>query len=113
MVNKSPLNPLSTTGLLTPVLIGSYHEMFTCVANYDKAFKMLHAQTCIYETIFLTPLLISSKYDTLFLLTNRQVVLMGLITDEKGYVTGDVLPIIQNIVRLTEKATQPDINIIT
>ncbi len=32
-----------------------------------------------HETIFLTPLLISSKYDRIFLLTNRQVVLMGLI----------------------------------
>ena len=31
------INPLGTTGLLTPYLIGSYHEMFTCVANYDKA----------------------------------------------------------------------------
>ncbi len=38
-------NPLSTIGLLTPVLIGSYLEIFTCVANFDKALKMLHAQT--------------------------------------------------------------------
>ena len=31
------INPLNTTGLLTPFLIGSYHEICTCVANYDKA----------------------------------------------------------------------------
>ncbi len=34
------LNPLSTTGLLTPFLIGSYHELFTCLANHYKALKM-------------------------------------------------------------------------
>ena len=46
------LYPLSTIGLLTPFLIGSYLKklMFTCVANYDKALEMLHAQT--YETYF-------------------------------------------------------------
>ena len=33
-------NVLYTTGLLTPFLIGSYHEMFTCSANYDKSLKM-------------------------------------------------------------------------
>ncbi len=43
---RTKINPLSTTGLLTLYLIGSYHEMFTCVANHDKALKMLHAQTC-------------------------------------------------------------------
>ncbi len=43
---KEWFNPLSTTGLLTPFLIGPYHELFTCVANYDTAFKMLHTQTC-------------------------------------------------------------------
>ncbi len=29
------IKPLSTTGLLTPSLIGSYSEMFTWLANYD------------------------------------------------------------------------------
>ena len=28
------LNPLNTTSLLTPFLIGSYHEISTCLANY-------------------------------------------------------------------------------
>ena len=42
---------LITTGLLTSFLIGSYFEMFTCVANYDKALKMLHYKL---KTIFLT-----------------------------------------------------------
>ncbi len=46
MMLESEFNPLSTIGLLTPFLIGSYLVMFTCVANYDKALKMLHAQTC-------------------------------------------------------------------
>ncbi len=36
------INPLSTTDLVTPFLIGSYHEMFLFVANYDTGFKMLH-----------------------------------------------------------------------
>ncbi len=40
------LNLPSTTALLTLFLIGSYHEMFTCVANYDITLKMLHSQTC-------------------------------------------------------------------
>ena len=43
------LNPLSTTGLLTPFLIGPYNELFTCIANYDKTFKMLHTQTCTWD----------------------------------------------------------------
>ncbi len=34
------INPLSTTGLLTPFLIGSYHELFTYLANHYKALKM-------------------------------------------------------------------------
>ncbi len=37
---------MSTTGLLTPFLIGQYLELFTCLANHDKALKMLQAQTC-------------------------------------------------------------------
>ena len=41
-----------TTGLLTPFLIGSYHEMFTCPANYDKSLKMLHLNLT-YLTYFL------------------------------------------------------------
>ncbi len=35
------------------VLIGSYHEMFTCVANHDKALKMLHTQSCTGDYFFL------------------------------------------------------------
>ncbi len=34
------INPLSTTGLPTPFLIGSYHELFTYLANHYKALKM-------------------------------------------------------------------------
>ncbi len=45
------LTLLSTTRLLTSFLIGSYHEMFTCVANYDMALKMLHHKL-VHETIF-------------------------------------------------------------
>ena len=74
------INPLGlgTSGLLTPFLIGSYLEMCTCVANYDKALKMLHAQSCIWDYLFLTPFLIGSINGRIFILTNRQVVLMGL-----------------------------------
>ena len=33
-----PFKPLSTaSSFLRPFLIGSYHEMFTCLTNYDKA----------------------------------------------------------------------------
>ncbi len=49
--NTFMVNPLGTSGLLTPFLIGSYHEMFTCLANYDKSLKMLHHKLT-YETIF-------------------------------------------------------------
>ena len=50
-----PFNPPGITGLLTPFLICSYHEMFTCSANYGKSLKMLHhKRTC--ETVFLHPL---------------------------------------------------------
>ena len=36
------LNPQSTTDPLTPFLIGSYHEISICIANYDKALKILY-----------------------------------------------------------------------
>ena len=36
------INPLSTTSHLTPFLIGSYYASRTCVANHDKAKKMLY-----------------------------------------------------------------------
>ncbi len=44
LIMLEALNLLSTTGLLTPFLIGSYHETITCLANHnhDKAMKMLH-----------------------------------------------------------------------
>ncbi len=45
------INPLGTTGLLTPFLIGSYHEMFTSSANYDKSLKILHHKHA-HKTIF-------------------------------------------------------------
>ena len=44
-------NPLSTTGFLTPFLIGSYHGTITCLANHDKAKKMLHHKRS-HETSF-------------------------------------------------------------
>ncbi len=36
------LNPLSTSGLLTLYLIGSYHEMFICLGTYEKPLKRHH-----------------------------------------------------------------------
>ena len=65
------INPLSTTGLLTTFLIGSYHETTTYLANHDKTKKMFHHKLS-HETSF------SDWFNTIFILTNRQVVLMGL-----------------------------------
>ena len=67
-------NPLGTTGLLTPFLIGSYHEMFTYSANYDKSLKMLHHK--LMRLFFLTPSPIGSINARIFILTNRQVVII-------------------------------------
>ena len=36
------LTPVLYWIFLTPFLIGPYHEMAICLANYDKALKMLH-----------------------------------------------------------------------
>ncbi len=47
------INPLSIAGLLIPFLIGPYLEMFMCEANYDKALKLLHTQTCTWDYFFL------------------------------------------------------------
>ena len=68
---------MRTTGLLTPFLIGSCHEMFTYLANYGKSLKKLHHKL-VYKTIFITPSLIGSINGGLIVLTNRQVVPMGL-----------------------------------
>ncbi len=38
-IPKTVFNPLGTTGLLTPFLIGSFHELFTYLANHYKALK--------------------------------------------------------------------------
>ncbi len=73
---KTFFTPLSTTALLTPFLIGSYNEMFIWVANYDKALKMLHAQTCTWD--FFLHLFWLVYYGRLLLLTNLLVVLMRL-----------------------------------
>ena len=56
------------------------NEMFIRLANYDKSLKMLHHKLA-YETFFLTPSLIGSTNDRIFILTNWQVVLMGLLSD--------------------------------
>ncbi len=46
---------MSATGLLTPLMIGSYHEMFTYLANKDKALNMLlglpQISTCDYFSL--------------------------------------------------------------
>ncbi len=74
---KPLINPVSTTGRLTPFLIVLYQKMFTCLANYVKSLKISHHKLT-HETIFLTPSLIGSINDGIFILTNRQVVLIGL-----------------------------------
>ncbi len=45
------INPLGTTGLLTPFLIGSYDEMFTYSANYDlwQVFENVASQTYMWD----------------------------------------------------------------
>ncbi len=72
------INPLSTTGLLTPFLIGSYHELFTNLANHYKALKCSTTNLHM-RLIFLSTSLIGSIYGGVNHLTNWQVVLMGLI----------------------------------
>ena len=70
-------NPLSTTAFLTQVLIGKYYEALKCTANQDEALKNVALQT--YTRLFyLTLSPIGAINDSIFLLTNRQVVLMGL-----------------------------------
>ncbi len=69
-------------GLLTQFLIGSYHEMFTWIANYDEGlnFANVAPQTYTWD-YFLTPSgpsLIGSIDNRIFILTNLQVVLTGL-----------------------------------
>ena len=71
------VNTLSTTGPLTLLLIDSYHEMFTCLANYDISLRMLHHKLS-NVTIFLTFFLIGSINDRIFRLTNQRVALMEL-----------------------------------
>ncbi len=57
-------------------MICSCHEMFTCLANYD-GFEHVAPKTCIWDHLLLQSL-IGSINDIIFLLTNEQVVLMGL-----------------------------------
>ena len=56
--------------------------MFTFVANYDKALKVIGLKLA-HETIFLISSLIGSIIDRIFILTNQQVVLMGLFLNDK------------------------------
>ena len=60
------------------ILIGTYHEMSRCLANYDNSLKMWHHKLA-HETIFLTPSLIGSINDRIYILTNQEIVLIGLI----------------------------------
>ena len=69
------LNSLSSMGHLTPFLIGSYHEIFTCQTNYDESLKNV-SQTCYYFLMSLS--LIGWINDRILILTNQQVVLMEL-----------------------------------
>ncbi len=50
-VSDYHINPLSTISLLTQFLIGSYHELFTYLANHYKALKVQH-QKPAHETNF-------------------------------------------------------------
>ncbi len=80
------INPMSTTSLLTPFLIGPYLEMFTWEVNYDiKGFKSVKYTNLHMRPFFLTTSLIGSINDRIFILTNQQVVLMGLTKLEDIY----------------------------
>ncbi len=71
---KNKFNPLmSTTDLLTPFLIRSYHQMLTRLANHGKTFKIFHHKLAYVILFFYTPSLIGSINGRLFILTNRQV----------------------------------------
>ncbi len=71
--------PLSTTGLWTPFLIGSYHEMFTCLPIMKGHWKMFTTYMHM-RLLFLTPSLIGLMNDRIFILTNRLVVLIIFLT---------------------------------
>ena len=73
---QNHVNPLSTAGLLTWLLIGSYHEMFNYEANYDIALKISHLKT--FTKHFLTLSLIGSINGAIGPLSNQQVDLMDL-----------------------------------
>ncbi len=40
LVGLNDDNPIIITGPLTPFVIGSYHEIYTCLANYNKCLKL-------------------------------------------------------------------------
>ena len=68
-------NPLSTTGLLTPCMIGSYHDMVICSANHKTGLITVH-QKLAWDYFWYT---FSDWFnDQISNLTNRQVVLKGL-----------------------------------
>ncbi len=62
---------------LTPFLIDPYHEIFFCLANYDKALKLLH-QKLAHETIFSDTHSDWFKNDRIIHLTNQHIFHIGL-----------------------------------
>ncbi len=74
-------NPLSSTGFVTPVLIGVYCEILTCLTNYDIALEMENVALVTnlhVRLFFLTLSLIGSIHDWILNLSNCQVVLIGV-----------------------------------
>ncbi len=80
-------NPQNHVALLIPwALLAFWHHFWLVhIINWSLVQPIMIGFQNVAHTnlhmrlFFLTPLLISSKYDTLFLLTNLQVVLMGFI----------------------------------
>ncbi len=78
-------NLLTTTDLQRNTISDWF--TFTCLTNYEKALNInVQSQKCMFMRIlFLTLSLIGSSLDKIFLLTNRQVVVIwyGMICDRK------------------------------
>ncbi len=70
------LTPINTTGHLKPFPIGSFRKMFTLVANNNVS-ENVEPQTCIEDFISYTLSNWFSKNDRIFILTNREFILMG------------------------------------
>ena len=69
---------MSTTGFLTPILIGSYQEMLTFVASDVRDFEKCRTTNLHMRLLFFTPSVIGSIKNRMLILTSWQAVFMVL-----------------------------------